>query len=126
MLKSLGRFEKALPLYERVLAGDERAHGADHPHTMDSVYNLARLYDATNELDKAVPLFRRELAGCSAHYGRNHGETKTSASNLVTVLKKMGDEEGALALIEEYELISPEAPAQVEAILPGTPAIAAN
>ena len=46
-LKSLGRFDKALPLYERVLAGDEAAHGPDHPHTLDSVFNLARLYAAS-------------------------------------------------------------------------------
>lgn len=105
MLKGLRRYEKALPLYERVLAGDEEKHGVDHPHTLDSVYNLARLYDATGELDKAVPLFKRELAGCTSHYGLEHSETKTSAANLVNVLMKAGDTAGAEALIKEHGLV---------------------
>ena len=36
-LKSIGRFEKALPLYERVLKGDEAALGPDHPHTVGTL-----------------------------------------------------------------------------------------
>ena len=36
-LKSIGRFDKALPLYERVLAGDEAALGPDHPHTVRAI-----------------------------------------------------------------------------------------
>ena len=69
----------------RVLKGDEKEFGEEHPHTLDSVYNLARLYDAIGELDKALPLYQRELAGCTKYYGKTHEETGHSAVNLANV-----------------------------------------
>ena len=104
LLKQLGRYEKALPLYEKVLAGDEKKNGANHPHTLDSVYNLARLFEALKQFDKAVPLYRRELAGCVAHYGKEHSETQTSAANLANVLVAMGDAPAADELVKDYGL----------------------
>lgn len=100
----MGFYDRALPLYERVLAGDEKSCGPKHPHTLDSVYNLARLYDAIGQHEKAVPLFRRELLGCAEHYGKDHDEVGTSAANLANVLAKMGDDAGAEAVAKEYGL----------------------
>ena len=35
-----------------------------HPHTLDSIYNLARLYQAEGNMAEAIPLFKEELSGC--------------------------------------------------------------
>ena len=103
-LTRIGAHARALPLLERVLAGDEAAHGVDQPSTFDSLYNVARLHDAMGDFPSALPFFRRELKGCANHYGVGHRETKESAKNLMERLERSGDIMGAAQLKDEYAL----------------------
>jgi len=98
----MGELAAARPLYERVLEGDKEQLGPTHPHTLDSIYNLARLYQAEGYLEKAIPLFYQELSGCEAQYGMDHQETKTSANYLYNLLQKHGNAADAEILKAKY------------------------
>ena len=92
----------AKPLYMRVLKGDKEQLGPSHPHTLDSIYNLARLYQAEGDIAQALPLFREELQGCAQLYGAEHQETKTSARNLRQLLLEIGSSEEAAKISEQF------------------------
>ena len=51
--------EEARPLYEEALAVKRETLGDRHPITLTSIYNLASLLQALDEVDAAVPLFKR-------------------------------------------------------------------
>ena len=51
-----------------MLAGDMAQLGPDHPHTLDSIYNLARLHQAEGNLHDALPLFRQEVSARDARW----------------------------------------------------------
>ena len=72
--------------------------GTSHPHTLDSIYNLARLHQAEGDVAAALPLFKQELEGCAALYGADHQETRTSARNLHQLLLQTGDTAAAASL----------------------------
>ena len=57
-----GKLEEAKAMYERALAGQERALGADHPDTLQTVNNLADLLNDTGDAAAAAAL--RERYGC--------------------------------------------------------------
>lgn len=50
-------------LVRRTLAGEERALGPGHPHTLSSVNNLALLYFDLRRYADAAPLFERAYRG---------------------------------------------------------------
>ena len=104
LLKAMGHLAQARPLYERVLKGDMEQLGASHPHTPDSIYNLARLHQAEGDVAKALPLFQQELEGCAALYGPAHQETATSARNLRALYLQVGQEANAAELTRRFEL----------------------
>eukprot|EP00959_Pyramimonas_sp_CCMP1952_P313169 6555170-Pyramimonas_sp.AAC.1 len=59
----MGKYDDALPLYERSLAIREKVnHGEDHPSVAESLNNLAGLYYNTERYSEARPLFERALA----------------------------------------------------------------
>ena len=86
------------------LAGDQAQLGPSHPHTLDSIYNLARLHQAEGDVAKALPLFQQELEGCAALYGPAHQETATSARNLRALYLQVGQEANAAELTRRFEL----------------------
>lgn len=56
LLKSIGAYEDALPLYRRALAGDEATLGADHPSTLASIRS-GRCCNFINHLRRGLDLF---------------------------------------------------------------------
>ena len=53
---------EAEPLYQRALAIDENALGADHPDVAIDLNNLALLYHTQGKYAEAEPLYQRALA----------------------------------------------------------------
>ena len=62
VLKDQGKLDEAKAMYERALAGRERTLGADHPHTLGTVNNLAGLLNQVGDAAAAAAL--RERFGC--------------------------------------------------------------
>ena len=74
----MGRYEEALPLYQRSLSICKEQLGANHPDTADSLFNLAVLYhqtqrptDALTTLQRAIKIYRQKL-------GNDHPTTKNA------------------------------------------------
>ena len=63
LLKDQGKLDEAKAMYERALAGRERTLGADHPHTLGTVNNLAGLLNQVGDAAAAAAL--RERFGCA-------------------------------------------------------------
>eukprot|EP00959_Pyramimonas_sp_CCMP1952_P448664 9394841-Pyramimonas_sp.AAC.1 len=75
----MGKYDDALPLFERSLAIYEKVHhGEDHPNVADSLNNLAALYYNTERYREARPLFERALAIRQKVLGEEHPHTKTT------------------------------------------------
>ena len=47
-------------MYERALAGKEKALGPDHTSTLDTVHNLGNLYKKQGRLVKAEAMYQRD------------------------------------------------------------------
>jgi tetratricopeptide (TPR) repeat protein len=50
-------------MYQRALAGYEKALGPDHTSTLETVNNLGLLYRAQGKLAEAEQMYQRALAG---------------------------------------------------------------
>jgi len=81
-LHGQAKYAEAGALAEQVLATSERVLGPEHPGTLESVNNLAALYQAQGRYGEAEPLFKRALAARERVLGTEHPGTLTSVSNL--------------------------------------------
>jgi tetratricopeptide (TPR) repeat protein len=50
-------------MYQRALAGNEKALGPDHTSTFNTVHNLGNLYYSQGKLGEAEQMYQRALAG---------------------------------------------------------------
>jgi len=64
--------------------------GADHPHTANSLNNLAELYYAMGRYSEAEPLFVRSLSIREQQLGVDHLNTAEGLNNLAELYKAMG------------------------------------
>jgi tetratricopeptide (TPR) repeat protein len=97
-------YSQARPLFERALAIREKALGPEHPHTADSLSNLARLLQEQGDLAGARPLFERALTVHEGALGAHHIWTGDSARATAEVLDALGRGEEAAALRCRYRL----------------------
>ncbi|MDP7189804.1 MAG: tetratricopeptide repeat-containing protein, partial [Phycisphaerales bacterium] len=51
LLSDLGKYEEAMPYYVEALEARRRVLGDEHPHTLDSINALIKLYDAWHEVE---------------------------------------------------------------------------
>jgi tetratricopeptide (TPR) repeat protein len=58
-----GKLAGAEQMYERALAGYEKALGAEHTSTLKTVHNLGILYSDQGKLAEAEQIYERALAG---------------------------------------------------------------
>jgi CHAT domain-containing protein len=86
-----GKYDDALPLADRALAIHEKALGAEHPDTADSLNNLAGLYEAKGDYARAEPLYMRALAVREKALGAEHPNTAQSLNNLAGLYEAKGD-----------------------------------
>lgn len=57
-------------MYQRALAGFEKAWEPEHTSTLDTVNNLGLLYKSLERLDEAEKIYQRALAGYTEAFGK--------------------------------------------------------
>eukprot|EP00964_Phaeocystis_antarctica_P111344 scaffold75700_cov38-Phaeocystis_antarctica.AAC.1 len=109
LLSDMGRLEEARPLYEEELQGcrdrlGDTLCGSRHPHTLDSIFDLADLLKDQGKLVEAIPLYTEALEGRVLLYGMEHELTRDVAKRLVSNLRKAGQQKKAEALADKHGL----------------------
>ena len=89
-------------MYEDVVKGHSRSFGPDHPNTLNSLGNLAKVLANMGRLDEVKTIYEDVVKGQTKSLGPDHPDTVNSLGNLAKLLTDMG---GALLLS------SPVAPA---------------
>ena len=99
--RSVGRFDEAIELYERVLADQERVLGPDHPDTLITRNNLAGAYHSVGRFDEAIELFEWVLADRVRVLGPDHPDTLATRNNLAFAYHSAGHFDEAVNAWEE-------------------------
>jgi tetratricopeptide (TPR) repeat protein len=104
----LGDTYQGLGLYERARGHTKRAvalrtaHlGADHPDTLASKNNLARLHLEQGQPDRAEPIFQEVLRGMAAQVGAGHLDILNCKHNLGVVAHEQGKYDLAESIYRE-------------------------
>ena len=98
--RSVGRFDEAIELYERVLADQKWVLGPDHPNTLTTRSNLAGAYRSVGRFDEAIELFEWVLADRVRVLGPDHPKTLTTCNNLAVAYHSAGRFDEAIELFE--------------------------
>jgi tetratricopeptide (TPR) repeat protein len=77
-------------MYERALAGKEKALGAEHTDTLMIVNNLGMLYFDQSKLAEAEHMYKRALAGKEKALGAEHTSTLHTVNNLANLYSDQG------------------------------------
>jgi tetratricopeptide (TPR) repeat protein len=100
MFADQDRYKEAEELYERALAGREKALGPEHKSTLDTVNNLGVLYRDQGRLAKAEAMYERALAGREKVLGPEHRSTLGTVNNLGSLYADQGRLAEAEAMYE--------------------------
>ena len=87
----LGTIARAEPLCHLALEASERLLGSEHPDTLQSMSNLAKVMRSRGDYATAEPLFRRALEVSERALGTEHPMSLASMNNLATLLRNKGD-----------------------------------
>jgi eukaryotic-like serine/threonine-protein kinase len=93
--RTLGQFERALPLLERSLSLRRGLYGDRHLEVAASMDALATLLQHQGRYDEAEPLFLQALATRQELLGGDHEAVAASMNNLGLLLTLRGDYEAA-------------------------------
>ncbi|KIX05941.1 uncharacterized protein Z518_03915 [Rhinocladiella mackenziei CBS 650.93] len=85
-----GKLDEAEKIYQRALAGYEKALGTDHTSTLDRVNNLGLLYAKQGKLEEAETTYRRALQGFQKSLGADHPSIMTVMTNLQALQTPFG------------------------------------
>ena len=77
-----GLLKEAEEMYVRALKGKEKAWGAEHTSTLDTVNNLGLLYADQGKMAEAEEMYARALEDFKKIYGADHPRVLLVASNL--------------------------------------------
>ena len=80
-----GKLAEAEAMYLRALQGYEKALGAEHTSTLDTVNNLGILYADQGKMAEAEAMYVRALQGYEKAVGADHPRTRVIARNLNTL-----------------------------------------
>ena len=97
----LGLHKKAELLCSQVLETRKKLQGAEHPHTLTSMGNLASTYWEQSRWEEAEMLHVQVLETRKRVLGAEHPHTLTNMSNLAIMWKSQGRDSEALNLMEE-------------------------
>jgi len=85
-----GKLDEADQMYQRALAGREKALGPDHTSTLGTVNNLGNLYRAQGKLDEAEQMLQRALTSYEQALGPDHTSTLSTVNNLGNLYSDQG------------------------------------
>ncbi|CAG8024249.1 unnamed protein product [Penicillium nalgiovense] len=74
-------------MYQRALAGYEKALGPNHTSTLVTVNNLGNLFSDQGKLKEAEEMYQRALVGQEEALGPNHTSTLDTVNNLGVLYK---------------------------------------
>jgi tetratricopeptide (TPR) repeat protein len=77
-------------MYQRALVEREKALGADHTSTLDTVHNLGSLYHDQSKLNKAEKMYQRALAEYGKAVRADHTSTLDTVNNLGSLYRNRG------------------------------------
>jgi tetratricopeptide (TPR) repeat protein len=86
----LDRYLEAETLYQRALAGKEKALGLEHTSTLETVNNLGVLYWKQGKLVEAEDMYQRALVGYEKRLGPKHTSTLETVHNLGVLYEQQG------------------------------------
>ncbi|KAK5310609.1 hypothetical protein LTR93_011989 [Exophiala xenobiotica] len=72
-------------MYQRALGGKEKALGADHTSTLNTVHNIGLLYADEGKLGEAEQMYQRALAGIEKALGTDRMSTLNTVRGLCAV-----------------------------------------
>ena len=94
------KFTEAEPLYQRLLAIEEKIQGSDHPDVATTLYRLAKLYHAQGKSTEAEPLYQRALAIRDRVMGPTHPDVVMILESYGALLREMHRTDNTARLIE--------------------------
>ena len=97
-LQEQGDYEKALGLYVKAFAIDEKVFGMEHPSTATTYNNIATVYVEQGNYKKALGLCEKALTINEKVFGMEHPLTATTYSNMAVMYQEQGDYEKALGM----------------------------
>ncbi len=100
LLKSMGRYDEAEPLFRQALEIDKTTIGETHPDYATRLNNLASLLKNVGRYDEAEPLYRQALEIRKAALGETHPDYAQSLNNLAVLyydMKRYADAEPLMA-----------------------------
>ena len=86
----MGRLKEAEAMYMRALKGREKAWGAEHTSTLDTVNNLGNLYSDQGKMAEAEKMYMRALKGYEKAWGAEHTSTLDTVNNLGNLYSDQG------------------------------------
>src|SRR6266480_17767 len=75
VLSDQGTYEEAEQIYREVLESRQKVLGMEHPDTLMSIYDLAKLLSSQSRRVQAAISFERAVAGFTRVLGPNHPTT---------------------------------------------------
>lgn len=94
------KYAGAEPLYQRLLAIDEKTLGPDHPDVATILYRLAKLYQAQGKYAEAEPLYQRALAIRDGVLGPSHPDVVVILESYAALLRDTNRTDDTARLIE--------------------------
>jgi tetratricopeptide (TPR) repeat protein len=85
-----GKLAEAEQMYQRALQGFEKALGAEHTSTLQTVNNLGNLYRKQDKLAEAEQMYQRALQGFEKALGAEHTSTLQTVDNLGNLYRNQG------------------------------------
>ncbi|MBX5451466.1 toll/interleukin-1 receptor domain-containing protein [Thermogemmatispora sp.] len=99
-LRQHGRYQEAVPLFERALSIREQVLGPEHAETATSLYDLAFVYRFAGRSSEALPLLERALSIREQALGPAHPLTVTTLESLAFLHMSTGRLTTAFPLLE--------------------------
>ncbi|KAL7276091.1 hypothetical protein RUND412_000939 [Rhizina undulata] len=94
--RHLAYYTQAEELYQVALAGFEKELRKDHTATLDTVQNLAIVFDNRGQYDKALECYQKVLAEKEKGLGKDHISTLDVVHNMAIVFHNQGRYDEAL------------------------------
>ena len=90
------KLEDAQQLFQEIHVSRQKLLGDGHPETLDTLDDLADLFERKNDLVRAQEVYRQAINGLTATLGKNHSTTVSCQDRLAHLLyNKLQDLEGA-------------------------------
>ena len=99
VLREMGRYDEAIALYRKALAGRQALHGAGHIATLEPMRGLGGALFLSEDFKQALPILQAAHTLSQDIYGARHDHTLAIASDLALVMQELEDYAGAEALM---------------------------